>query len=107
MATEQPIGEKIKEFRKSKSLTIKAFAKIYGLEVANLYKWEKGTKPSDQEDYKKLEQILNGEQVDLTSPGISKQIGTIEERIISLEAWISVLKETQANQIAQDTGKQA
>lgn len=56
-----PIGIRIKDFREREGLGKKAFAKKHNLDIDNFYKWEKGTNPSNPEDYKKLESILNGE----------------------------------------------
>jgi phage repressor protein C with HTH and peptisase S24 domain len=60
MDKELTIGEKIKAFRKGIPLSAKDFAAKYQLNIDNLYKWEKGTKPSDPADFLKLERILNG-----------------------------------------------
>lgn len=65
MNKQLPIGERIKKFRLSKGLSVKAFAEKYHLNKANLYKWEKGTRPSDYSDAIELEKILfseNGDQ---------------------------------------------
>lgn len=48
----------LKEFRKSKNLNVLEFAEKYKLSKDNVYKWEKGTKPTKYEDLKKLESIL-------------------------------------------------
>ncbi|MFT3679809.1 MAG: helix-turn-helix transcriptional regulator [Ferruginibacter sp.] len=58
MANISTIGQKIKDFRKVKRLSVKAFAEKYGFKQDSVYKWQKGTKPSDPEEYKKLESIL-------------------------------------------------
>jgi len=63
MAQQKTIGERIKAFRLSKGLSVPAFAKMYNLNKANLYKWEGGTKPSHYEDGIELEKILFSETI--------------------------------------------
>lgn len=53
------IGIRLKEFRKRKKIRMPAIAAATGISKENLYKWEKGTKPSDFILYKKLEQYLD------------------------------------------------
>lgn len=53
------IGIRLKEFRKRKKIKMPAIAAATGISKENLYKWEKGTKPSDFELYKKLLQYLD------------------------------------------------
>jgi len=53
------IGIRLKEFRKRKKIKMPAVAAATGISKENLYKWEKGTKPSDFELYKKLVQYLD------------------------------------------------
>jgi len=53
------IGIRLKEFRKRKKIKMPAIAAATGISKENLYKWEKGTKPSDFELYKKLVQYLD------------------------------------------------
>lgn len=48
----------LKAFRKTEKLSVIAFAEKYGLNKDNVYKWEKGTRPTQFEDLKKLESIL-------------------------------------------------
>lgn len=50
----------LKAFRKAQSLTVLEFAARYGFKSANVYKWEKGTKPTNYDDLQKLESILTG-----------------------------------------------
>lgn len=53
------IGERLKELRKKKNIKMPAIAKATGISKENLYKWEKGTKPSDIEQYNKLVDYLD------------------------------------------------
>ena len=53
------IGERLKELRKKKNIKMPAIAKATGISKENLYKWEKGTKPSDFTLYNKLVEFLD------------------------------------------------
>ena len=53
------IGKRLKEFRKKKKIKMPAIAAATGISKENLYKWEKGTKPSDFGLYNKLVEYLN------------------------------------------------
>src|SRR6186713_968797 len=53
------IGNRLKEFRKKKKVKMPAIAAATGISEENLYKWEKGTKPSDFTLYNKLVEYLN------------------------------------------------
>jgi len=53
------IGTRLKEFRKRKHIKMPAIAAATGISKENLYKWEKGTKPSDFELYNKLVEYLD------------------------------------------------
>ncbi|THU40805.1 hypothetical protein FAM09_01450 [Niastella caeni] len=48
------IGKRLKDFRLRKNLKMPAIAAATGISKENLYKWEKGTKPSDITLYNKL-----------------------------------------------------
>lgn len=54
-------GADIRKKRKSLGLTAGELADLLSVDRANLYKWEKGHKPTDPEDYIKLERWLKGE----------------------------------------------
>lgn len=51
-------GKQIRDKRKLEGLSVKALALKIGVEEDNLYKWEKGTKPSNPEDYLKVSKWL-------------------------------------------------
>ncbi|OQP55880.1 hypothetical protein A4H97_20020 [Niastella yeongjuensis] len=53
------IGERLKEVRKRKNIKMPAIAAATGISKENLYKWEKGTKPSDFSQYNKLADFLD------------------------------------------------
>lgn len=54
------LGDDIKRKRKAAGLSAEALADLIGVSKDNLYKWEKGTKPSDPEDYLKITAWLSG-----------------------------------------------
>jgi len=53
------IGQRLKLVRSRTNTKMPAIAAATGISKENLYKWEKGTKPSDFEQLKKLEAYLN------------------------------------------------
>ena len=53
------IGKRLKEFRLRKHIKMPAIAAATGISKENLYKWEKGTKPSDFALYSKLSEYLD------------------------------------------------
>ncbi|MFL5809223.1 MAG: helix-turn-helix domain-containing protein [Flavisolibacter sp.] len=53
-------GTEIRKKRKQMGLSAQGLAELLKVKVENLYKWEKGTKPTDPEDYIKLENWLSG-----------------------------------------------
>jgi transcriptional regulator with XRE-family HTH domain len=53
------IGKRLKEFRKRKKIKMPAIAAATGISKENLYKWEKGTKPSDFALYNILLEYLD------------------------------------------------
>jgi glycine dehydrogenase subunit 2 len=53
------IGIRLKEFRERKKIKMPAIEAATGISKENLYKWEKGTKPSDVNDYLKLKAYLD------------------------------------------------
>jgi transcriptional regulator with XRE-family HTH domain len=53
-------GQEIRKKRKSLGLSAKALSAALEIKVENLYKWENGTKPTDPEDYIKIENWLSG-----------------------------------------------
>ena len=52
------IGTLLKEYRKTKGLSAAKFARMYNFSQESVYKWEKGTVPSNPEEYQRLESIL-------------------------------------------------
>ena len=62
------IGEKLKKFRQDKGLSVLAFAKLYDFNKENLYKWEKGTKPTDYGEVNRLLEILENDPSIVSEP---------------------------------------
>lgn len=54
------LSQKIKQKRKTERLSAEALAEKLGFKKANIYKWEKGSKPSDPEEFQKLMEWLDG-----------------------------------------------
>lgn len=54
-------GQQIKAKRKELKLSVLKLGARLGIDPENIYKWEKGTKPSDPDDYKKIEKFVLGD----------------------------------------------
>jgi transcriptional regulator with XRE-family HTH domain len=54
------IGEQIKAYRKQNKVSMPKISQLTGIPTDRLYKWEKGTKPSDVEDVRKMEAFFSG-----------------------------------------------
>lgn len=61
MYNQDNIGERLKAFRKSKKLSVPYISKVLGIPKDRIYKWEKGHRPTDLEDYNKVENFLNSD----------------------------------------------
>jgi transcriptional regulator with XRE-family HTH domain len=55
---EYAIGQRLAAFRKKYGVVMPAIAKATGITKENLYKWEKGTKPSNFNDYRALDEYI-------------------------------------------------
>lgn len=51
-------GQQIKSKRKELKLSVPKLGARLGIDPEKIYKWEKGTKPSDPDDYKKIEKFV-------------------------------------------------
>jgi len=65
------IGKRLKEFRKRKGIKMPALAAATGISKENLYKWEKGTKPSDFDQLKVLIEYI--EKMDSSSDQVIEE----------------------------------
>ena len=68
------IATRLKEFRKRKKIKMPAIEVATGISKENLYKWEKGTKPSDVNDFLKLKAYLDEME---QAPGQIVEDGTL------------------------------
>lgn len=66
-------GEEIRKRRRSLNLSVKELASLLNVSENNLYKWEKGTRPTDPEDFIKLERWLKGEKVETVPENIASE----------------------------------
>jgi transcriptional regulator with XRE-family HTH domain len=76
------IGARLKQKRQSENLSVVALSAKLGIGKEKIYKWEKGTRPSDPEDYKILETYLTD-----TPEYIAKRDLTIKETKAFLESY--------------------
>lgn len=87
------LSERIKQRRKALRLSAEAASTIVGVSKDNWYKWEKGSQPSNPEDYKRLLQWLNeGQDTEILSgKTLSEFMQLVEEKQVSYAAAIKVL----------------
>ena len=76
-----------------------------GIPTARIYKWLDGSAKPKHEDSKKLEDFLNNIPIENESADLSKQIGTIEERLIRLEGYATILFDTAVQSLSLSSGK--
>lgn len=98
----EPVGKRLKTKRQRYKLSAQQVASIIDVSKENIYKWEKGTTPRDPEEYMRLMEFLNEENVPskleafTTMQEHTQKYGLVdrtEELIESLRAQISFLKE--------------
>lgn len=107
---EQPLGERLKQFRRQKGLSVAAFSKKYNINKDNLYKWEKGTKPSDYKDAIELERILFMETNEVEEPqaGYGKVVNPADyltHEMIKMKAIVQIILRSQAEILAEKRGE--
>lgn len=54
------LGTQLKTYRKSKGHSVQRVSEITGIPADRIYKWEKGTRPSDAEDLLKIREYMAG-----------------------------------------------
>lgn len=86
-------GPDIKEKRKALGLTVSQLADNIGVSKANLYKWEKGHIPSNPEDYRKLEQWMNGME---NVPRDTKEPEKLKDILSDINVLRLVMEEKEA-----------
>lgn len=106
------LGDDIKRKRKALGLSAEALARRIGVSKDNIYKWEKGTKPSDAKDYLKITRWLEGE-IEIVpkteKPGSENyqadRIKELEEKYIRKleenEAWLKKIVESSLGDIVE------
>lgn len=115
-------GKPIKDKRKELGLSAKELAEIIGVKEGNIYKWEKGTKPHDPENFLKIQNWLSGKTETVTDskngavvsnkaqhgdqskkPGLPADlIERLTEEIISIRATLKVISLEIAPLIAKE-----
>lgn len=91
--------------QKQEGISAKELAEKLNVRIENLYKWRKGKRPQDPEDYKKVERWLNGE---IESVPLEKPSGPIPEnkkpdRIEQLLEMMIGLTKTQNTLLERQT----
>jgi phage repressor protein C with HTH and peptisase S24 domain len=77
---EESIGDRLRAKRKQLNLSVPDIAAALGIPKDRIYKWEKGSKPSDIEDYRKIEHFIQTglENVPRETP---EQLSFIQDRL--------------------------
>lgn len=76
-------GDQLKQKRKSAGLSAEALAKLLSVKKDNIYKWEKGTRPTDPEDFLKVSNWVAG-KIEIVPHGTERKPteATLMERIL-------------------------
>lgn len=109
------LGDDIKLKRKTAGLSAEALADLIGVSKDNLYKWEKGTKPSDPEDYLKITAWLSGKVEFIPKkekPGHEDRVDELAQAkaeakeanavIRGYNAWMQRMMETSLSKVLKD-----
>lgn len=79
-------GEQIRSKRKGLKMSVEQLADLLRVKPDNLYKWEKGTKPNNAEDYLKIENWLSGKMENVPEkPESETKTPTMESLVRSIE----------------------
>jgi len=84
------VGQQLKNYRRQKGLSMADIAKITGIPADRLYKWEKGSKPSDAEDLLKMKDLFSGKLENIPialgnmESGKMKEGGNVHEKYLAL-----------------------
>lgn len=54
------LGVQLRVYRKSKNHSVQKVSELTGISADKIYKWEKGTRPSDAEDLLKIREYMSG-----------------------------------------------
>lgn len=86
-------GKHIRAKRRALNLSAEKLAALLNVNVNNLYKWEKGHRPHDPEDYIKVEKWLAGNQESVTTFQNAPQPPQNGEKSELLEMYRERIKE--------------
>lgn len=117
-------GKPIRDKRKKLGLSAKELGELIGVKDDNIYKWEKGTKPHDPEDFLKIETWLKDESVPDSKNGavvqnkaqhgtnsqkqgldLIKEVTRLIDEHLTVKATLKVLISELAPLISKATGK--
>lgn len=98
------LGTQLKTYRKSKGHSVQKVSEITGIPADRIYKWEKGTRPSDAEDLLKIKDYLAG-KLEIGSKGNGKPESEIAPDTKQLyERWLADKEKTQQQFHATNQG---
>lgn len=88
------LANDIKTKRKAEKLTAEGLAERIGVSKDNIYKWEKGTKPSDPEDYQKIMAWLGRkiEIVPIKKPGSFDYQADLKDAMATIRSYNDFLQ---------------
>lgn len=73
------LAEDIKEARKKRGHSMADVSQLIGIKSDKIYKWEKGTKPSDPEDLAKIKDYISGGPAERANPVLENTQKSPEE----------------------------
>lgn len=90
------LGNQLKTYRKSKKHSVQKVSKITGIPADRIYKWERGTRPSDAEDLLKIKDYLAGKLENELKNGRNElETGTFADKQQLYERWLADKEKTQ------------
>ena len=96
--------EIIEKIKKS-GVSVAELSTQTGIPTPRIYKWLDGSAKPKHEDAIKLELFLKLRPIENDSADLNKQIGTIEERLIRLEGYATILFDTAVQSLSLSSGK--
>jgi transcriptional regulator with XRE-family HTH domain len=93
------LGVQLRVYRKSKGHSVQKVSELTGIPADRIYKWEKGTRPSDAEDLLKIRAYMGGEVE--SAPTVSEKLetgrltsslpgsATLQDHISLYERWLA------------------
>jgi transcriptional regulator with XRE-family HTH domain len=102
------IGDRIKRKREKERLSAEDLAIKLGLKSSNIYKWERGSTPSNPEDYNKINAWLNNLEYVPNDPKVNSDLETelanIQATLIKLDATAKIIGTNVAELMAAKRG---